>query len=362
MFGLTNLRRAYLAALAVAALALPAPAAGQPRLLFFGDSFLDTGNFFGLIDTFTPNDAGFPPAPYYAGRFSSGPVWAEPFAALLGRPGDAVASSAGGQNYAYGGATTGHVNVTFNDPRLRGQVDMLRAGAGLPPIDWAAYSATGYGLLDQVQGFATANPTGNGGALAVLFGGGNDFVNNLGPNPVQTVIGAAQNMIAAAATLRAVGVTEFLVPVLPDLALTPRARLLPPAQAAGLSGLVDLYNTLLRTGFTQFAANTGSTYYGLSLDVLFDNIVRYPSVYGFTNTSVPCLLNFGTPAQIPCDVSVFADEFHPTGRGHEVVAQAAYARVAFGVDVAAIPEPSTVVLLAGGLVLLAGVARRKLQR
>ena len=96
--------------------------------------------------------------------------------------------------------------------------------------------------------------------------------------------------------------------------------------------------------------------------MLFDNIVRYPSVYGFANTSVPCLLNFGTPAQIPCDVSVFADEFHPTGRAHAVVAQAAYDLVVGGRNVAAIPEPSTVALLAGGLVVLAVGARRRVRR
>jgi phospholipase/lecithinase/hemolysin len=174
--------RRWLAALTLAAAlgatASPAHAADPfTNYLFFGDSFVDAGNFDALVRGYTFNTAGFPPAPYAQGRVSNGPVFSERFAALAGRPQDAVPSLLGGSNYAYGGATTGTANVTLRDTRLQTPVDQLRAAVGAPALDWNALSANGFGLLNQVQMFAAANPTGNTGSLAVLLAGGNDFIN-----------------------------------------------------------------------------------------------------------------------------------------------------------------------------------------
>jgi phospholipase/lecithinase/hemolysin len=56
---------------------------------------------------------------------------------------------------------------------------------------------------------------------------------------------------------------------------------------------------------------------------------------------------------------VWADTFHPTTRVHALIGDAAFRYVTTGQNVAVIPEPATVALVAGGLVLVAGVARRK---
>src|SRR5439155_21476778 len=62
--------------------------AGQfTKLVVFGDSLSDTGNVYAVTAGAVP-----PSPPYYAGRFSNGPVWAEYLAAALALP--AV-------NYAY---------------------------------------------------------------------------------------------------------------------------------------------------------------------------------------------------------------------------------------------------------------------
>jgi outer membrane lipase/esterase len=73
---------------------LAIPISPGETLVVFGDSISDNGNVFKLTDQ------RWPPQPYWAGRFSNGPVWNEVFAA------DANSQL---RNYAYGSATSGCV-------------------------------------------------------------------------------------------------------------------------------------------------------------------------------------------------------------------------------------------------------------
>ncbi|MGA7806692.1 SGNH/GDSL hydrolase family protein, partial [Bradyrhizobium sp.] len=59
-------------------------------VIVYGDSLSDNGNLYSLI--------GYPPPPYYDGRFSNGPVAAEQLATNLGAP---------LYDFAVGGATSG---------------------------------------------------------------------------------------------------------------------------------------------------------------------------------------------------------------------------------------------------------------
>ena len=72
------------------AFTLTANADSFSAVFVYGDSLSDNGNLFAAT--------GFPPAPYFDGRFSNGPVAAEQLAALLG-----VSTV----DFAWGGATTG---------------------------------------------------------------------------------------------------------------------------------------------------------------------------------------------------------------------------------------------------------------
>jgi hypothetical protein len=75
---------------------------------------------------------------------------------------------------------------------------------------------------------------------------------------------------------------------------------------------------------------SGSTFYGLRLDTLFDNIL-------LDAAAGPCL----TPVVSSCAGALFADALHPA---------------------TTVPEPTTIALVAGGLLMLTGLRRRSQRR
>ncbi len=79
---------------ALFALSSVALAGSFDGVVVYGDSLSDNGNLYGAI--------GFPPPPYYMGRFSNGPVAAEYLAQGLNVP---------LTDWAWGGATTGIGNI-----------------------------------------------------------------------------------------------------------------------------------------------------------------------------------------------------------------------------------------------------------
>src|SRR5262245_39269890 len=86
-----------LLALCILSTALPAAAGHFTRLVVLGDSLSDTGAVFAVTQGAAPASP-----PYYAGRFSNGPVWPEYLGAALSIP---------VQNFAYGGTQTSSANL-----------------------------------------------------------------------------------------------------------------------------------------------------------------------------------------------------------------------------------------------------------
>ncbi|HEU4632234.1 MAG TPA: SGNH/GDSL hydrolase family protein [Gemmatimonadaceae bacterium] len=305
-------------------------------LTVFGDSFSDTGNLLALTGGTQP-----PSPPYAPGRLSNGPLWVEYFAARVGRPADAAPvflPAAPSGVYAVGVATTSPV-------------------AGGPP-------STAEQVGRYLTGPGAADPTG----LYVLFAGANDLgqASALPTDAARRAAAqaAAHNLAVQAGQLAGIGATAVLLPSLPDLGLTPGA-LAVPGRSAILSEMTDVFNEALAGELVALRGTLpGTEFLGLHLDNLFTNVLLDArsggARYGLTNVSVPCLPPFAPPGAPSCDVSVFADQLHPTTRAHELIADAVYDRVVLGEDVGVVPEPTTLALVGGGLVALgAGAVRRR---
>jgi outer membrane lipase/esterase len=326
--------RTTLAALAATAtLAAPAAAATladhYSSFWVFGDSLSDNGN---LATSVIP---GFPPAPYFQGRFSDGPVWNEGFLAEFA-PGTAA-------NFAFGAA------------RAAPNAD------GIP--DFA----------DQVALFQAVRPVIDLGArpLASVLFGANDVFGGiaaaaLDPGNAQTILGAAITASVTAiatgiGTLAAAGITDFAVFDLPDLGLTPRLAAAGP-QAQGLGTLATLsFNAALDQAVGGLRAS-GVTVTQVSLFDLFTAAVADPAAFGFDPATVlsPCYgvdpfdLLAGPSAAPVCgdpQARLFWDVLHPGASGHAAIAQT--------FEAAVVPLPATSILLIGGLAGLALVRRRR---
>lgn len=288
-----------LAVIFTAGLATKAAAGPFSALVVYGDSLSDNGNLFSLV--------GFPPAPYFQGRFSNGPVAVEQLAANLAVP---------LVDFAVGGATTG-------------LGDLADGGT---PSTLGSLSIPGM----QTQLAATQGSLGpflsNG--LFVVWGGPNDLFQS---QTQAAADHAVADIVAIVTSLQLLGAHHILVPNLPDLGRAPADL----GQAALYSGLTTYFNTelagALPPGVTRF-----DTF------ALFNSLFNNPAAYGLTNVTSPCFTGV-PPACANPNQFLFWDGVHPTTAVDTIIANALEATV--------VPEPSTLVLAASGLVLV--LARRR---
>jgi phospholipase/lecithinase/hemolysin len=116
-------------------------------MVVFGDSLSDVGN----INTLSLSL--YPPAPYYNGRFSNGPLWNEWLSQDLGLSA-ATPFLQGGLNYAFGGAET-----DFN----------------VPPLEEVLGDSGRWGMSNQVWAHSILNEP-SPESLFVLWGGSNEIL------------------------------------------------------------------------------------------------------------------------------------------------------------------------------------------
>jgi outer membrane lipase/esterase len=335
--------------------ATPLAATAQfSSLTFFGDSYSDTGNGDILAAALRMSDPT-PSPPYAPGVVSNGPVWVNYFAAALSRPTDALPSLPpfNARNFAIGTARTG---LTGTGGLPIGMLSQLGLHNGISPLPTLPVVAR------------AVDPTG----LYTIFGGSNDVLDAAQlatPGAREAALQTAvANLATLAQSLYAGGARSFLMPSLANVGLSPAGLASGLAGSQLLGGLTARFNELLAGRLGVLGASLpGSTFYGLSLNTLFDNVLLDASTggtrYGFTNVTTPCL----TPVVTSCAGALFADALHPTSAAHLLIAQAAVQRVTTGVDVAplagtTVPEPTTMVLVGGGLLLLTGVRRRMARR
>lgn len=320
--------RRLILALAFAATAQVAAAAtlAWSGLAVFGDSLSDPGNLFAAT--------GQPPAPYFEGRFSNGPVWAE-------RVADGFAVSG---NFAFGGARA----ATDADgvPDFAAQVAAF-AGSGLRAA-----------LGDR--------------PLAAVWLGANDLfagISSLAAGPA--IEGATAALRAGYAALRGEGFDDFLLFNVPDLGRTPLYDLILPPLSPLATGATRAFNAEL-AGLAGELAATGAAVTLIDVDALFSDLLADPARFGLSETGLPCLFVSGSPfvgivaagvasdrRQPPvCDAATadrraFYDLVHPNRIVHAAIADAVDATLA------PVPLPAAAWLLFGGLGGLVAVGRRR---
>lgn len=329
---------------ALLSLAAASSAAALPfsDVFFFGDSLTDTGNVTEVYAT-VPHPIGAPatiPGPPYdeQGRASNGLLYADALASGLGF--SALASERGGNNYAFGGARTRY--QLFGHPAF-------------------------LGILDQVASYRALPGAADPNALYVLWGGSNNLqdlflgktVDPFG-NAIPGLGATLGDIGAALGGLYAEGARHLLVPNVPNLGRVPRVRELggPPAQAAA-TGLVQAYNAGLDQVLDAFQASHPDVHL-IRFDsfAAFEDIVANAPANGLVNLTDRCytgddtgFTGGGTVCADP-DQYLFWDGIHPTAATHRLLGEAM---------LTAVPEPSSVALMAAGLLLLAVAGRRRLR-
>ncbi len=296
---LPNALRRISAAVIVLGLLIGTAAAGPfTDLVLFGDSLSDVGNIsdatpilFGLVPK-TPGPS------YWNGRFSNGPVYAESLTTGLGLP-TLDNSSAGGKDFAYGGAQT--TGTGFPDNIVVRDVD------------------------DQVGDFL-AGPAADPNALFVVFAGANDLIGgqtNMSV-PVNSLQGSINRLIMD-------GARQFLVFNLPPLGYTPRYNANQSTRDI-YNARSQQYNAALATmlGGVQ-AGNPAVTVFQFDVAAMFNQALADPAAFGLTNVTdsaapglQPGAKSYDTRLIVPNpNQYMFWDDLHPTAAVHAILAQRA---------------------------------------
>jgi len=276
----------------------------------FGDSLSDSGNIYTLTNHSLPS------SPYYLGRFSNGPTYAENLAALLGHT--ATPSLLGGSNFAYGDATAGD-------------------NASVVPS-----------LGDQVTSFRARPGVADNNALYVVWAGGNDLRNAMTTDSVDSALNGISSAIQG---LYQEGARNFLVMNLSNLGLIPAVRAGGTAAMAAATNGSMLFNSGLDGLLGTLEGSLGgSDFRTLDIFSLINTAHDYPASAGLVNVINACLVG-STICDNP-DSYLFWDDIHPTAAVHRLIADAAF-------NVLAVPEPETYALLLSGIVLIGWRARHR---
>jgi phospholipase/lecithinase/hemolysin len=325
-----KIRSAFLG-LALAACQMPAHAAFS-TLGILGDSLSDTGRLFSALSSASFGFFAEPNEPYFPGRFSNGPVWAEYYAAS--HPGIAIG------NAAMGGAFSGVINGRDN----AGDDDFNAV-----PVFGSLLANAATGLNAQLP--LVPNVTGQNTAFA-LWIGANDINNAVSigfANPEDVVPTSLTNVGNAIDQLLALGAVDVFVGNLPDLGRTPSG--VASGNAASLTAATLNFNQ----GLVSLAAGGGGKVHVVDIFSAFNALLANAAALGFTDTTTPCVDDlFDDSACSDPSSHVFWDGVHPTTGVHALVADV----FAAAFEPTPVPLPGAAWLFAPAFGLLT-LARRR---
>ena len=284
------------------------------RVVIFGDSLSDPGNYFvafhtALVPPFVSTIPGapfVPDAPYVAGlfHFSNGPTWAEQFTAGLRLPGSGLPA--------------------FLLPRYFNNyaVGRARARSGSP-----VFSAID--LSTEVARFIADGKTGSPSDLFVFWIGSDDLSDALNDQAhagdiLTAALTATLNNIQV---LYGKGARSFMVVNLPNPAVTPFVSFFGPVAQAGSAQATGLYNGLLSDYVNAVlpAVLPGTRFIYLDSNAILQSVIADPGSFGLQNVTNSCItpnVVGGAFCEQP-NTYLFWDGTHPTVKGHSIVAQAA---------------------------------------
>lgn len=290
-------------------------------------------------DSISDNGTNAPAGDYYGfGVYTDGTPWADQLATKFG---------ASMFNVAYGGATTGWGNV-YSSPL--GTVNDPDTGDPITGLNWQVNNAG----IQSVISYMPKDTT-----LFTVWAGANDY-NRL--NALNTISGtvataaekqtaaltAVSNIMSALGTLEGIGAKHILVPNLMLL---------------GDGNFAFTYNAALKTALDAFdAANSDIEIYTVDIfNLYFDLFEGYDmtdTTLAFYENGDPILLANGTQATVVqaramANGLLWVDGYHPGSVAHAAMADAAFNAVA------PVPEPATMMLVAFGLIGIAGISRKR---
>jgi phospholipase/lecithinase/hemolysin len=281
------------------------------RMVIFGDSLSDPGNHFVAFGiTSQPPYAPLPDFPYGIGghHFSNGPTWAERLAHALGMP-------------------------TSGKPALRAPGVFTNYAVGRARARADAPEFSQFDLGTQVQRFLSDfGGQAPSSALYVVWIGANDFDDALVAGQkgdaaaAAAIVNAALTAIAGNVTgLWMAGARTFMIPNLPDPALTPLVSALGADAQAAATDAAEMYNLFLGVVVRQLRGLPGVQIIRFDVKAAFAEIVASHGDDELSNVADPCL-SFGVTAHAVCKHPsryLFWDAAHPTTTAHRLIADAA---------------------------------------
>lgn len=284
--------RALLSATLLSFAAMSAPAAAQQidRIIVFGDSYADTGNFFRI--------AGINPLTtqiYTTGRFTGGSNYIDTLTNTLQVP---------MYNFAIGGARTNNLNQTAGVPGFTTETQVFLAGGGqlgFPTVDTA---------LDRSD------------LVAISIGGNDSRAYQLGGG---ALAGAAASAATAVASFKQ-NADLILARGTPTISFLAGDTSLLPEVAGNTTGIAvrTAYSAAFNSGVQQVLAGyaaQGAVVHYLDLTTMLGQVNSNLAAYGLTAINCPALPNTTCVANSTAPYLFYIDGVHPTSAGSAIIGQ-----------------------------------------